>query len=74
MVVWGCFEGLGGGGTGKGAGMNWVANTMPYHKLTVMIVYKVEERGVRVVGVGERLSSKTCHCCGSEDTGRLSLR
>ncbi|PTD93487.1 transposase [archaeon SCG-AAA382B04] len=70
LIVLGDLKGLGNKDTNKGARMNRIANTMPYHKLTKMITYKAKEKGIRVIQLSERLSSKTCHRCGSENTNR----
>ncbi len=35
-----------------------------------MIEYKAKEKGIQVVKVNERNTSKTCHKCGSENTSR----
>jgi len=50
--------------------MNRIVNSTPYYKLTRMIKYKAEEKGMRLVKVNERGTSKTCHKCGSENTSR----
>ncbi len=56
--------------TGKGKTMNRIVNSMPYWKLTKMIEYKGKEKGIQVVKVNERDTSKTCHKCGSKNTSR----
>ncbi len=70
LNVIGDLKGMGNGNTGKGGRMNRIANSMPYWKLTRMIEYKAEEKGLRVVKVNESDTSKTCHKCGSENTTR----
>ncbi|OKY77226.1 MAG: IS605 OrfB-like transposable element containing RNAse H-like and Zn finger domain [Candidatus Methanohalarchaeum thermophilum] len=70
LIVLGDLKGLGNRDTGKGARMNRISNTMPYYKLTEMIIYKAKEKGIRVIKISERFSSKTCHCCGSENIDR----
>ncbi len=70
LVIIGNLRGMGNGDTGKGKRMNRIANSMPYWKLTRMIEYKAEEKGLRVVKVNESDTSKTCHKCGSENTTR----
>ena len=70
LVIIGDLKGLGNKDTGKGRRMNRIVNSMPYRKLTRMIEYKAGEKGLRVVKVNERDTSKTCHKCGSENTSR----
>ncbi len=43
---------------------------MPCWELTNIIEYKAKEKGIQVVKVNERDTSKTCHKCGSENTSR----
>lgn len=70
LILLGDLKGMGNKDTGKGKRMNRIANSMPYWKLTRMIEYKAREKGLRVVKVSERNTSKTCHKCGSENTSR----
>ncbi len=70
IIVLGDLKGLGNKDTGEGKTMNRIVNTMPYYKLTRMIEYKAKDRGVQVVKVDERNTSKTCHRCGSLNTVR----
>ncbi|OKY77632.1 MAG: IS605 OrfB-like transposable element containing RNAse H-like and Zn finger domain [Candidatus Methanohalarchaeum thermophilum] len=70
LVVLGDLKGLGNRDTGRGNRMNRISNTMPYYKLTKMIIYKAKEKGIGVIKVSERLTSVTCHRCGSENTDR----
>ncbi|KXA90330.1 hypothetical protein AKJ57_04205, partial [candidate division MSBL1 archaeon SCGC-AAA259A05] len=70
LIVIGDLKGIGNKDTGKGKQMNRIANSFPYWKLTKMIEYKAKEKGIRVVKINERGTSKACHKCGSENTSR----
>lgn len=48
--------------------MNMIVSNMPYYKLTQMITYKANWRGIPVVKLSEEYTSKTCHRCGEQGT------
>ncbi|MFX1318031.1 MAG: RNA-guided endonuclease InsQ/TnpB family protein [Promethearchaeota archaeon] len=50
--------------TTKGKRLQRIIGTMPYHRLTRMIIYKAMMRGIPVVLVNEAYTSVTCHVCG----------
>ena len=48
--------------------MNRIVANMPYYKLTLMITYKANCRGIPVIKLSEAYTSKTCHQCGEKGT------
>lgn len=50
----------------KGKRLNRIISNMPYYKLSKMIEYKAELKGIPVVSMREDGSSKTCHICNNE--------
>ena len=48
----------------KGKRMRRIVSTMPFWRLTQMIIYKAMMRGIPVVLVNEAYTSVTCHVCG----------
>ena len=51
----------------KGRNFRRIVSNMPYLKLTQFIEYKAKEKGIKVIRVSERGTSKTCSKCGYED-------
>jgi len=54
-------------GNGKDFGkrINQQLHAWPFARITQMIMYKAEERGIKVVKISERDTSKTCCMCGN---------
>ena len=66
-IVLGELKGIRNSGKKKGRMFRRIVNNMPYLKLTRYIEYKAREKGINVVRISERGSSKTCSKCGYED-------
>jgi len=47
----------------KGRRFNRIVSNMPYFKLTQMIMYKAQMRGIKVIKINERGTSRLCHRC-----------
>ncbi len=54
----------------KGKRFNRIVANMPFYRLTQYIIYKACWEKIPVITTKEWYSSKTCHCCGSENTTR----
>ena len=66
-IVLGDLKGIRNSAKKKGRNFRRIVSNMPYLKLTQFIEYKAKEKGIRVVRISERGSSKTCSKCGYED-------
>ncbi|MFH1209853.1 MAG: transposase [archaeon] len=49
----------------KGKRFNRIVSNMPYYRLTQMIMYKAQMKGIKVIKIDERGTSRLCHRCGS---------
>lgn len=65
-IVLGDLEGI--RNRARGRRMNRIVSNMPYHKLTRMITYKANWRGIPVIKLSEAYTSKICHRCGERGT------
>jgi len=65
-IVLGDLEGI--RDRARGRRMNRIVANMPYYKLTRMITYKANWRGIPVIKLSEAYTSKTCHRCGEKGT------
>lgn len=65
-IVLGDLEGI--RDRARGRRMNRIVANMPYYKLTRMITYKANWRGIPVIKLGEAYTSKSCHRCGERGT------
>lgn len=66
VIVLGDLKGIRDSTKGKGRRFSRIVANMPYYKLTEMIKYKAAWKGIPVIKVSERNTSKTCSVCGSE--------
>lgn len=66
-IVLGDLKGINKSAKNKGRMFRRIVNNMPYLKLTQFIEYKARKKGIKVVRINERGSSKTCSKCGYED-------
>lgn len=66
VIVLGDLKGIRDSTKGKGRRFTRIVANMPYYKLTEMIKYKAALKGIPVIKVSERNTSKTCSVCGSE--------
>ncbi|MEM3833242.1 MAG: transposase [Thermoprotei archaeon] len=63
MIVLGKLKGIRRNGRGR-AFKRKLNNGFPYHRLSQFIEYKARWRGIKVVKISERNTSKLCHKCG----------
>ena len=66
VIVLGDLKGIRDSTKGKGRRFTRIVANMPYYKLTEMIKYKAAWKGIPVIKVSERNTSKTCSMCGSK--------
>ena len=66
-IVLGDLKGIRNSAKKKGRNFRRIVSNMPYLKLTQFIEYKAKEKGIKVVRISERGSSKTCSKCGYDD-------
>jgi len=66
-IVLGDLKGIRNSSKKKGRNFRRIVSNMPYLKLTQFVEYKAKEKGIKVVRVSERGSSKTCSKCGYAD-------
>src|SRR3990167_9922861 len=66
-IVLGDLKGIRSSSKRKGRNFRRIVSNMPYLKLTQYIEYKAKEKGIKVIRVSERGTSKTCSKCGYED-------
>lgn len=64
-IIIGDLRGIRNNAKGKGHRFNRIVGNMPYYKLTNMIIYKAQIRGIQVIKVNERNTSRLCHRCNS---------
>ncbi|MEM3832414.1 MAG: transposase [Thermoprotei archaeon] len=63
MIVLGKLKGIRRNGRGR-TFKRKLNNGFPYYRLSQFIEYKARWRGIKVVKISERNTSKTCHRCG----------
>jgi len=66
-IVLGDLKGIRNSAKKKGRMFRRIVSNMPYLKLTQFIEYKAREKGIKIVRINERGSSKTCSKCGHQD-------
>jgi putative transposase len=66
-IVLGDLKGIRRSSLKKGRRFCRIVSNMPYLKLTQYIEYKTNEKGIKVIRIDERGSSKTCSKCGYSD-------
>ncbi len=69
-IALGNLRGIRKGARGKGKRFNRIVSSMPFFKLRSMIEYKAALLGIPVAAVDERMTSRTCHICGTEGRRR----
>jgi len=68
-IVLGDLKGIRNSTKNKGRNFRRIVSNMPYLKLTQFIEYKAKEKGIKIIRISEKGTSKICSKCGYEDKG-----